>query len=254
MSRNMNGFSVEIPECIEEDCNGYITMKHGANFTIKLNNHHKYGGHGKPCDADVYVDGKNVGTFRLTYGETIRLEHPVYDNGRFTAYKRGTIEACQAGINANSDDAGLIKVIFRPGEVSYSCCWVKTEYDWPNAFDINYRSTGIDPNEHDPVNINSNHYYDGGYATNNSTFSCNAEKSIISTSRAYNCSVPSSKLVSGGVGLSGHSDQNFNSVDSLNYDEPPTTISIRLAFRECDCEPRPLYTRVYSTSVPRPLR
>lgn len=215
MSRNMNGFSVEIPECIEQDCDGYVTMKHEQKFTIKINNHHKSDGYGKPCDTDVYVDGKHVGSFRLAYGETIRLEHPINDNGCFTAYKKGTQEACQANINPYSDEAGLIKVVFRPGH-------------YPSKFVR-------------PLVVNWHPPADGDYVSN-CCASYNSCKSVVP-----------SKLVSGGVGLSGHSDQKFNKVENLVYIESPTTIYMRIVFKEYDDQPRPLRP-VYNTSVPRPLR
>ncbi len=230
-----NGFRVSIPEALNEDSLGYVTMRHGQQFTLNLHNGHKFGWTPRAADAEVYIQGKHMGTFRLSAGQTLRLERPVNDTGCFTAFKRDTVEAHRAGINADSDDAGLIKVVFRPGvkksAVRYSPAWIPHSREDGDIFE----------------NACSNYYSDGGTIEN-----C----SFTSTLDTKSCCAPSSEnLVSGGVGLSGYSNQDFVTVDDLIYDEGTTTVYLRLAFRED--EPRPL-TPVYRpsrhTNYPRPLR
>lgn len=242
MSVQKNGFSVEIPECLEETNEGYAVMRHGDKFTIRMYNHHKKNGYGCPCDATVYVEGKNVGTFRLEYGDSFPLERSVRDNGCFTAYKRDTPEARAVGVKPDSDDAGLIRVVFRPGtkKPRYNITWnivdqcMRKSWDGGETLSMSYDS---------PVPEN--------YASNYSTAKC--ATSSYNKERGGN----SRGLVSGGVGLSGHSSQSFREVEDLDYNEPSTVITLRLAF--CDDEPRPLNDVVYQptsycTKVPRPLR
>jgi len=222
----LNGFSISVPESQEETSDGYVVLKHNQNFSIRLHNSHKFDGSCKPADAEVHVQGKHVGTFRVPYGQTVIIERSVDDNGKFTAYRNGTYEAQLAEIDAGDPNNGLIKVIWKPGY----------KYKPP----INYVSSGITINWDDP-NINSNHYLDSSTFTN-STIGCSAQ---YSTTRG---------LSGGGVGLSGHSDQSFMEVDSLTYDEPDTTIYLRIAFRDEVRAIKKHNRKVYASKVPRPLK
>ena len=232
----MNGFSVSIPESQEETNTGYVILRHNQTFRIRLHNGHKFEGSCRPADAEVYLSGNHVGTFRVPYGQTITLERSVNDNGKFTAVRNGTYESQLAELDESDPDNGLIKVVWKPGH--NNCSWkditkiIKEEYP------------------HVTWDYNSNHYYDGGTFTN-----CNTTSSRLLCS-TRSCS---SDLVGGGIGLSGHSNQDFSEVDSLNYDEPETTIYLRIAFRD---GVRPLksrkvyktYPKKYCNDVPRPLR
>ena len=216
----LNGFSVSVPESQEETSDGYVVLRHNQNFSIRLHNGHKFNGSCKPADAEVYVQGKHVGTFRVPYGQTVIIERSVDDNGKFTAYRNGTYEAQLAEIDAGDPNNGLIKVIWKPGY----------KYRPP----VNYVSNNININWED---LTSNHYLDSGTVTNYASHS--TRKCCLS---------------GGGVGLSGHSNQSFSEVDSLIYDEPETTIFLRIAFRDEIRSIKQKRHKVYSTRVPRPLR
>jgi hypothetical protein len=239
---SLNGFLVQVPECLEETCDNYIVMRHGQQYSLKLSNHHKDDGSCKPCDADVYIDGKFMGSWRIPYGQNIVLERSMNNSGRFTAYRKDSVEAKQAEIDSNSSDMGLIKVVFRPGtkkmQVSrvvintprpYSPWWIEPYSPWNQPFYI---------------------------STSDNTCRSDVSSSIVSYNVGDNSLIHSCKnLVGGGTGLSGKSDQRFNEVEELDYNEAATTIYLRLAFR--DGEARPLAEvgrRVYSTAIPRPLR
>lgn len=248
---SLNGFMVQVPERSEETCDNYVVVQHGKNYSLKLSNHHKDGGQCKPCDADVYIDGKQVGSWRIPYGQNIVIERPVDDIGKFTAYKRGSPEAKQAQIDPNSSETGLIKVVFRPGTKKAQVVRAVVTYR-------PYIAPVIDPYwPWQPVpdwTVFEYTTYETGYNSNG------ASKSYTSNNleQPCSCSVSSAvttNLVGGGTGLSGESNQQFTEVEELDYDsEPATVIHLRLAFRENEARPVKEVTRkVYSTKVPRPL-
>ena len=227
----LNGFRVSVPESQEETSDGYVVLRHNQNFSIRLHNSHKFNGSCKPADAEVYVQGKHVGTFRVPYGQTIIIERSVDDNGKFTAYRNGTYEAQLAEIDAGDPNNGLIKVVWKPG-YKYSR---RTIYDDIINDNISISWSGLGTTD-----VNSTHYLDSGTCTN-----CCTDTIGCSTTRG---------LSGGGVGLSGHSDQTFSEVDSLTYDEPETTIFLRIAFRDEIRSIKQKRHKVYSTRVPRPLK
>lgn len=103
----INNFEVRIQPGAET-ADGYVEMHHNTQYTLSLANHWHV-----RCDARVEVDGKHVGTWRIPARQTIRLERPVHDTGRFTFYKMGTPEAAQAQLQYN-DKLGLVQVTFTP--------------------------------------------------------------------------------------------------------------------------------------------
>ena len=110
---HLDNYSVTIREGIETG-GGYVKIQHGKQYTIRLNNRRS----GR-CDAQVTVDGKEVGTFRLSSHGSITLERPPDSDGRFTFYKIGSVEANKASLGKVSrDDLGLIQVTFTPEKSS----------------------------------------------------------------------------------------------------------------------------------------
>ena len=89
----LNGFSVSISEAQEETSENYIVLRHGQTFSLRLHNGHKENGKCIPADAEIYVQGKYCGTFRVAAGQTVWLERPLNDSGKFTAYRNNTYEA-----------------------------------------------------------------------------------------------------------------------------------------------------------------
>ena len=111
----LNGFSVTIPESYSETSEGHVGLRHGQNFKVRLHNGHR-GPYGSvPCDATIILNGKDVGTFRVNAGQTTIIERPANDTGKFTAYQEDSQEAASIGVDRNSNDLGLIEVVFRPG-------------------------------------------------------------------------------------------------------------------------------------------
>lgn len=244
---SLNGFSVNVPQAQEETSDGYIVLKHGQNFSLRLHNGHKYCGSNKPADAEVWIQGKLIGTFRVPANQTIEIEHPVNDSGKFTAYRNGSIEASQIGIDPASNENGLIKVIWKPGNQKVNHGQITWD-SWLPGYPYYY--------------VNHNSYDDGHYyrsITSDKSYNSNTTTEIGHV-EPYCCSFAScsnsDNLVGSGVGLSGHSNQAFSELEQLNYNEPETTIFLRIAFR--DDVPRPISStpvyKVQSTNVPRRLK
>jgi len=245
----LNGFSVSVPEAQEETSDGYVVLNHGQHFQIRLHNGHKDNGIGKAADCEIYLSGKYIGTYRIPYGQTVLLEHPINDFGKFTAYRNGTPEAEQAEIDSNDPDNGLIKVVWKPGTK-------KCHYEVIDPYigtGNHYPRTWIDAIETYPVRYDNTspvlppHYdstTDGRYHFFNGSTSC-----CVKAHATRSCN----DLTGGGIGLSDHSNQKFTETEPLDYNECDTTIYLRIAFRKPSCEPRPIKT-VYKTSVPRPLK
>jgi hypothetical protein len=247
----LNGFRVTIPEAKEENSEGHVVLSHGQNFRISLHNAHKYNGRGTPSDCEVYVQGEYVGTYHVPAGQTVILEHPIHDSGKFTAYRNGSSEAQQIGLDPNSDDNGLIKVVWKPGNHKVRSIQVSdVSWTWPYHPNIVY-----------PENDN---YYDDGHnytiTYDDHTFNNSATGGYVSRKGLFSsnvsCCANAGNLVGGGIGLSGSSNQTFTETDALDYVEPETAIYLRIAFREESNTPRPIKPvyKVHSTSVPRRLQ
>lgn len=200
----LNDFSVRIPEGVETS-GGYVEMRHGQVYRLVLHN-----GRSVRCDARVEIDGKHVGTWRINAYQSITLERPVHDQGRFTFYKLGTPEASQVGLSEHDPNLGLVKVTFTPeAQIIYT---VTTSYytAQPKGLEPQWQTT-----------------YDSG------------------TSRSY----AGQSRSAGGTGLSGHSGQEFTNADYITYDyTQETVIHLRLVAVNGESGPRPLTS--FSTPVP----
>lgn len=102
-------FEIEIPEARLRS-NGVYEIGHATTYSIVLENQNRE----LSCDAKVWIDGMQVGTWRIDRASSIRIERPVNDTGRFTFYQLGTPEANRAGLDANNPAIGLIRVKFMP--------------------------------------------------------------------------------------------------------------------------------------------
>jgi len=102
-------FDIEIPEANLRHP-GVYEIPHATPYAIVLANQHP----DLRCDAKVWIDGKEVGTWRIELASRIRLERPVNDTGRFTFFRTDTPEARQAGLDPANPALGLIRVKFMP--------------------------------------------------------------------------------------------------------------------------------------------
>ena len=216
----LNDFSMRVPEG-KELPGGYVELEHNTQYTLNLRNNRSV-----RSKADVYIDGKNVGSFRLAPHETLKLERPVHDDGLFTFYKLGTPEAAAANL-ADGPDIGLVRVVFTPElaqTIPYRYKPSKPSTDpwrpWP-------------PYPYRPWLPWETHWTTDTWT--------NTSASFASGPVAF-------AATAGGTGLSGKSDQSFMTVPDLALDtSQQTTINLRLVCRGDD-GPRPL--TAFSTPVP----
>nr|WP_063842307.1 hypothetical protein [Hassalia byssoidea] len=104
----LNNFSLSISPGTELS-GGYVQLEHNTQYNVVLANKRAM-----RCDAKLEIDGKHVGTWRLEEYDSIVLERPAHDTGRFTFYKLGSAEASIAGISKEDANIGLVKVTFTP--------------------------------------------------------------------------------------------------------------------------------------------
>ncbi len=204
----LNGFSVRIANGVEES-SGYVSMRHGQVYQIQLRNNNS-----RRCDAQIEVDGKVVGVWRLNAYQSSQLEHPAHDEGKFTFYKLGTQEAQSAQLSASDPNLGLIKVTFTPEKEVR-----------PATVSVGYSGTAT-------------------YRGLGDTYSSD----VYSMPKGIDMSFTSQSRSSGGTGLSGHSNQQYGQAAEIEYDySGQTVIHLRLVCKDDDGV-RPLTQ--YSTPVP----
>lgn len=167
------------------------------------------------CQAEVSLDGKSIGTFILSGHSSARLERAPHDTGRFTFYADATAEAEAAGLATISrPDRGLVQVKFTPE---------KTRYRYEDVIRLASLS------------------------------SKSAARGAGGQSQGSWASVGREEKTSGGItGLSGHSDQQFETVAGLDLDESASiTITLRLVVGSDG--PRPLTATPRGNPVPPPV-
>lgn len=103
----LNQFSLVV-EKGQEVANGYVQMRHGTEYALRLRNDRNV-----EADAIVRIDGVEVGVWRIPANRNITIERPANVERKFTFYKLGSSEGSQAGLERNSD-LGLISVDFIP--------------------------------------------------------------------------------------------------------------------------------------------
>jgi len=103
----LNDFSVRVIGG-REVAGGYVEIEHGKQYSLSLRNSRS-----TSCDAEVMVDGRDCGAFRIDPNTGWVLERPSHDKGRFTAYLQDSEEGRQAQIELGNS-TGLISVTFTP--------------------------------------------------------------------------------------------------------------------------------------------
>lgn len=240
-------FSVEIQEG-REVSDGYVEMRHGQQYSIKLTNHMPGN---RRCAAEIRVDGKVVGTFRLTpsRGGSLVLERPTNDVGKFTFYRVDSTEANQVGLNnVPVEDRGLITVLFKPeryvpaveviqGDKTHWFPEPLSPWVSPARIGADY-ALGAYPDDYKVKGMSSSYSSCGEVKT----------RSVQHVNSTKNYSA-------GGTGLSGSSNQRFRTVENLDYDDPSTFVRINLRLVAAQDSPRTLVSAGYpmSNPVPRPL-
>jgi hypothetical protein len=226
----LNNYSVRISG--HKESGQYVTLNHKEQYTVILGNKSA-----ARCDAEVKIDGRLIGTWRLGVSETLVLERPSNDDGKFTFYRTGSEEAVKVGEHTvGASEKGLIYVTFVPEKLSNS-------FTFSSDPPVHWLST-------DNVVVTDTLQYQNDSVTN--TPACYTARSSTTTAGdVHFTNVSSSNTRSAGVtGLSGASNQKF--VDAYNMDldySKQTVIALRLVAASDD--PRPLVA--YSTPIPPPI-
>ncbi|XP_066282953.1 uncharacterized protein [Branchiostoma lanceolatum] len=92
----------------EIDGEEFVEMDHGSSYRIRLTNTHP-----RPCDAQLAIDGKEVGTWRLDPRQEVELERPEDEQMCFTFFSTRMAPA-EAGIRRGEEENGLVQVTFTP--------------------------------------------------------------------------------------------------------------------------------------------
>lgn len=110
-----DNYSVRIVEGKELSC-GYVALRHGQQYTISLiilTDWENKLAH--RANAQITIDGIDIGTWRVESGRIITIEHPVNDDGKFTFYRADSSEAIAIGLDSvNRNQLGLVSVTFTP--------------------------------------------------------------------------------------------------------------------------------------------
>jgi hypothetical protein len=241
----LGSFEVSIARHPEND-EGYVVLEHRETYSINLHNNMD-----RRCAAEVHVDGKHVGTFRLNHYSSLNLERPSGDNGQFTFYKSGSKEAKAAKLSkVSKSELGLVSVTFKPekrqrptevvAEVPPVMPWYPNYPVYRNAEDGPIGSADVDLANSD----NRDYLGRPKGALKGSSVSRGPSGQSLSTSSNYS---------SGGTGLSGSSNQRFRTVGNLDYDDSSTWVTINLRLVSGKSEPRELKSTSNSNPIPRPV-
>ena len=222
-------FSLRIPEGVERD-SGHVEIAHNSIFSIHLGNHDS----SRDSDAEVFVDGKTIGVFRVQAGRTMILETPPDDpgKGRFTSYQQDSQQAQDAGVNKiGADNRGLVQVVFRPEKRRPI---VKTSSPVPTCYP--QVQDELNPWRTPHPDIRPKPAYRGGACgqsmggigieelTRGAVECCSMGPGSVETHSQNMASVTPAI-----TGLSGQSAQSFHTVSNLDYEpNAEVTISLRL--------------------------
>ncbi|KAI8487649.1 hypothetical protein Bbelb_346420 [Branchiostoma belcheri] len=106
----------------EIDEEEFVEMDHSSSYHIRLTNSHL-----RSCDAQLSIDGKDVGTWRLEPKQEIELERPEEEQMCFTFFSTRMAPA-EAGIRRGVEENGLVQVTFTPEKMREEKTTVKDLY------------------------------------------------------------------------------------------------------------------------------
>ena len=210
---NINNFELSVLEAQHETQDGYVELDHGQVYSLHLRNNHV----DRDCDAQISIDGKDVGTFRIYKHSGLVLQRPVHDTGRLTFYESASYEASQSGEQkVDKQDRGLIQVTFK---ASYSLAPSGSVVRPISTTGLGFNSTtNLKDDGHEATCTDFDSYESAG-----------ATKNYAAGGQHSKCSRSAPHYSSGVTGLSGRSSQQFRDAAPLVYDESKTTvISLRL--------------------------
>lgn len=243
-----NGFAVRIfPGTEERD--GYHVLKHGQEYSIRLTNDRYV-----RCDAEIKIDGKEIGAFRINSRSKIEIERPADEAKKFVFYKASSQQAQKCDVrDIEKSERGLITVHFKPEKIAYK---PYGPYTWgPYTGGTGDRRRG----DYCPETIAWNYSWTDNTSSSSDCYYSSSDELSESTSEYDSKSIfrgiTKNQYESGITGLKGDSNQRFVVVDNLNYDlEDDMVIHIRLVAPSKDREdPKPLRGLLRSTKIPPPI-
>lgn len=210
-------FSVQVPQG-QEVGGGYVRMQHATRYSIKIGNHGT-----RRADAEVKIDGKFMGLFRINAGCYVDLDRPAHDKSCFTFFKSSSEEAGDAGVaSVGREDRGLVVVTFKPEKTVHSLLRSSTPTEFgDDSGSWNRRRKGIGGQS---VGGDREMKTCGGAVP---APECRAQPDMgMSRSMGFDGTTPTD-VESGITGLTGRSDTDFVNVAELNY-EPTLELPITL--------------------------
>ncbi len=229
---HVNGFSLEIISTrpvTKKNIGGanYYLLQHKSIYKLKLTN-----GRETKCDAEVWIDGEKVGTWRINNRSQIIVERPANISRKFVFLKENSADARFIGIANNNDSNGLIKVIFKPEKYT-------DHFDWYSGIS----SRPFNQYGHPKFLLRSNNLQNGISLRNYQD-----QNQLDNIDNSIYCN--------GATALGQHSDQNFISISPINDIDAAniTTIMTRLMVDE-NTNPQlvSLRSALHTTEYPKRL-
>lgn len=223
---------------------GYVHISHGQKYALTLQSYWN----NRRCDAQVTIDGKDMGTFRLDAYGKIALERPQHDEGCFTFYASDTEEYAKAsGGSVAKDLRGLVTVVFKPERqrsyVNRPIARValgglpEDAYDRQGSATYNMsKSRSADADMEVGGAPEREEKTSGGIRTPDTKLLSRGAGGAHSLTRGAG---GQSQMRAGVTGLSGHSNQRFVEVPPLDYD-PTEEVTVNIRLVAWDDGPRPL--------------
>lgn len=225
----INNFSVNIRvnDSSVRSESDYVAVPHESEYSIELVN-----GKGVKCDAEVSVDGKCVGTFRINGKSSAVIERPSNEARKFVFVNETSSEASAGNVSAGKRENGLIKVVFTPevdtswfgSDALFDEIYVGPKKSMKSASGL-YPLTNCAPEQ---TIRRTDMGFSNNYSLGSPSTSFGSAQTMGATSKF---SLGASNSFSSGATILGDSsDQRFNQTGALsNYDlENRTTINLRL--------------------------
>lgn len=111
-----NGFGLDILSSRQVGIKrgGYFILPNNSQYFIKLTNHRA-----TPADAQVRVDGKEIGVFRIPARGHITIKRPAGMDRALIFVSESSPAAWQAGVRKGRFENGVVQVTFVPEKIRY---------------------------------------------------------------------------------------------------------------------------------------
>lgn len=125
-----------------ENIDDTFYLNHGDTYKICLRNN----SFNQKANANIFIDGKSIGMFRLNNNDKIIIERPAESAKKLTFYDAESVQGAMSRLDINSPDIGCLKVVIdvesralplRVGRpTGYS-------YDYPDCLSSKIGGTGL---------------------------------------------------------------------------------------------------------------